>query len=118
MALIDYLVVAAYFFAVLYVRLRARRSVRTSDDFFLSGRSLPLWITDLSFMAANLGSLADGFRGECGQVWSIHSPALLARFRPRDDLFRAGHGSHVLYLKGAQRAGVFSGCTSTKNAAL
>jgi len=52
----DYLIAGAYFLAVLYVGARARRSVRTADDFFLSGRSLPLWITGLSFMAANLGS--------------------------------------------------------------
>ena len=52
----DYAVVGFYFLAVLVLGVLARRKVRTSDDFFLSGRSLPLWITGLAFMAANLGS--------------------------------------------------------------
>jgi SSS family solute:Na+ symporter len=56
MTLLDYLVIAAYFLLVVYIGLRARRSVSTSDDFFLAGRGLPLWLTGLSFMAANLGS--------------------------------------------------------------
>ncbi len=31
--------------------------MRTSEDFFLSGRSLPSWVTGLAFIAANLGAL-------------------------------------------------------------
>ena len=53
---LDYAVLVVYFAVVLYIGLRTRRSVHTSDDFFLSGRSLPAWITGLAFMAANLGS--------------------------------------------------------------
>ncbi len=56
MRIIDYAVVVAYFLVVIYVGLSTRRSVHTSKDFFLSGRSLPAWITGLAFMAANLGS--------------------------------------------------------------
>src|SRR5438105_9042873 len=52
----DYAVVILYFLAVLLIGLRTSKSVHTSKDFFLSGRSLPAWITGLAFMAANLGS--------------------------------------------------------------
>jgi SSS family solute:Na+ symporter len=34
----------------------ARRSVSNSLDFFLSGRSMPAWVTGLAFMSANLGA--------------------------------------------------------------
>ena len=30
--------------------------MKTSDDFFLSGRSIPAWITGLAFLSANLGA--------------------------------------------------------------
>ncbi|MEO8200300.1 MAG: sodium:solute symporter family protein, partial [Gemmatimonadota bacterium] len=33
-----------------------RRSVRSSEDFFLSGRSIPTWIAGLAFLSANLGA--------------------------------------------------------------
>lgn len=33
-----------------------RRFVRSSDDFFLSGRSIPAWIAGLAFISANLGA--------------------------------------------------------------
>ncbi len=35
---------------------RARRSVGTSADFLLAGRSLPAWVTGLAFISANLGA--------------------------------------------------------------
>ena len=42
---------------MLGVGFAARRSIRTSVDFFLSGRSLPAWITGLAFVSADLGAL-------------------------------------------------------------
>ena len=33
------------------------QSVNSSADFFMSGRSLPPWVTGLAFLAANLGAL-------------------------------------------------------------
>ena len=33
----------------------ARRSISSSLDFLLSGRSLPAWVTGLAFISANLG---------------------------------------------------------------
>jgi solute:Na+ symporter, SSS family len=53
----DYVILALYFVTVLGVGVIARRAIRTSTDFFLSGRSLPAWVTGLAFVAANLGAL-------------------------------------------------------------
>src|SRR6188472_946035 len=54
---VDYVLVALYFCVVLGIGLAARRRVSTSIDFFMSGRSLPAWITGLAFMSANLGAV-------------------------------------------------------------
>lgn len=54
---IDYALLAVYFAFVLGIGFLARRSVSTSLDFFLSGRSLPAWVTGLAFIAANLGAI-------------------------------------------------------------
>jgi SSS family solute:Na+ symporter len=54
---VDYLLVALYFGFVLGIGLMARRSVSSSLDFFLSGRSLPAWVTGLAFISANLGAV-------------------------------------------------------------
>ena len=54
---IDYLLVAIYFGFVLGIGIMARRSVSSSLDFFLSGRSLPAWVTGLAFISANLGAV-------------------------------------------------------------
>ena len=56
MHIADYAVIAAYFAVILYIGLRTRKSVHSSDDFFLSGRSLPATITGFAFVAANMGS--------------------------------------------------------------
>src|SRR4051794_39157534 len=54
---VDYGIIAAYFIVVLGIGFAARRYVKTSLDYFLSGRSLPAWITGLAFVSANLGAL-------------------------------------------------------------
>ncbi len=54
---VDYVILAIYFAVVLGIGFVARLSIKTDLDFFLSGRSLPAWITGLAFMAANLGAL-------------------------------------------------------------
>ena len=54
---VDYLLVIVYFAVVLLIGLAARRRVSDSLDFFLSGRSLPAWITGLAFISANLGAV-------------------------------------------------------------
>jgi solute:Na+ symporter, SSS family len=55
--LADYAILAIYFVAVLGIGFAAKRYVKTSLDYFLSGRSLPAWITGLAFISANLGAL-------------------------------------------------------------
>jgi SSS family solute:Na+ symporter len=54
---LDYAILAIYFVVVLGIGAVARLSIKTDVDFFLSGRSLPAWITGLAFVAANLGAL-------------------------------------------------------------
>jgi solute:Na+ symporter, SSS family len=54
---IDYVIVAIYFAFVLGIGVMARRHVSNSVDFFLSGRSLPAWVTGLAFISANLGAV-------------------------------------------------------------
>src|SRR5690349_22180830 len=54
---IDYVIVAIYFVFVIGIGVMARRSVSSSIDFFLSGRSLPAWVTGLAFISANLGAV-------------------------------------------------------------
>ena len=55
--LVDYAILAIYFVAVLGIGFAAKRYIKTSLDYFLSGRSLPAWITGLAFISANLGAL-------------------------------------------------------------
>ena len=54
---VDYVIIALYFVFVLGIGVMARRSVSDSIDFFLSGRSLPAWVTGLAFISANLGAV-------------------------------------------------------------
>jgi solute:Na+ symporter, SSS family len=54
---VDYLLIAIYFVTVLGIGMAARAQVSSSIDFFLSGRSLPAWITGLAFISANLGAV-------------------------------------------------------------
>lgn len=53
---LDYVVMAIYFVVVLGIGWALRQKMRTSTDFFLSGRSLPPWVTGLAFLSANLGA--------------------------------------------------------------
>jgi len=55
--LFDYLILALYFITVLGIGFAARAAIKTSADFFLSGRSMPAWVTGLAFVSANLGAL-------------------------------------------------------------
>src|SRR3954467_12163734 len=53
---IDWLIMAVYLVFVLGIGFWLRRSIRTSTDFFLSGRSIPAWVCGLAFISANLGA--------------------------------------------------------------
>src|SRR2546423_1116 len=53
---IDYLILSVYFLFVLGIGWALKRYMKTSSDFFLSGRAIPAWITGLAFISANLGA--------------------------------------------------------------
>ena len=48
-----------------------RRFVRSSEDFFLSGRSIPAWIAGLAFISANLGAQEVIGMGASGAKYGI-----------------------------------------------
>src|SRR5215212_3084526 len=54
---LDYLIIGIYFVFVLGIGAILRNRMNTSEDYFLSGRSLPSWVTGLAFLGANLGAL-------------------------------------------------------------
>ena len=56
LAAIDWIILAVYFVFVLGVGYALRRYMRTSTDYFLSGRSIPAWVAGLAFLSANLGA--------------------------------------------------------------
>jgi SSS family solute:Na+ symporter len=56
LAVVDYAILAIYFGFVLGIGWRLRKKISTSGDFLTSGRSVPVWITSLAFLAANLGA--------------------------------------------------------------
>ena len=57
LAPVDYLILALYFAFVLGIGWRLRKRISSSGDFLMSGRSVPVWITSLAFIAANLGAV-------------------------------------------------------------
>jgi solute:Na+ symporter, SSS family len=57
LAWVDYLILLAYTGFVIGIGFALRRYMKTSTDFFLSGRSIPAWVTGLAFISANLGAL-------------------------------------------------------------
>jgi SSS family solute:Na+ symporter len=56
LAPVDYLIIALYFAFVLGIGWLIRKRVASSEDFLTSSRSVPLWITSLAFIAANMGA--------------------------------------------------------------
>jgi SSS family solute:Na+ symporter len=56
LTLVDWVIMVVYFVFVLGIGYALKRYMKTSTDFFLSGRSIPAWITGLAFISANLGA--------------------------------------------------------------
>ena len=52
----DYLVIILYFIFVIGVGFIIKKKIKSSNDFLASSRSIPLWITSLAFISANLGA--------------------------------------------------------------
>jgi SSS family solute:Na+ symporter len=53
---IDYAILLIYFAFVIGIGWVLKRYMKGSADFFLSGRSIPAWVTGLAFLSANLGA--------------------------------------------------------------
>jgi SSS family solute:Na+ symporter len=53
---LDYAIIAIYFLFVVGIGLLLKRRIKTGNDFLMSNRSIPLWITSLAFISANLGA--------------------------------------------------------------
>ena len=56
LAPVDYIIFAAYLITVLGIGWVLKKHVKSSEDFLLSGRSIPGWVTALAFISANLGA--------------------------------------------------------------
>jgi len=54
--LVDWSILVVYFAFVLGIGVMAKRGIHDSNDYFLSGRTIPAWVAGLAFLAANLGA--------------------------------------------------------------
>ncbi len=68
---IDWIIMLVYFVFVLGIGFTLKRYMKTSTDFFLSGRSIPAWITGLAFISANLGAQEVIGMGASGAKYGI-----------------------------------------------
>jgi SSS family solute:Na+ symporter len=68
---IDYSIIGIYFTFVLGIGVVLKKHMKTSTDFFLSGRSIPAWITGLAFLSANLGAQEVIGMGASGAKYGI-----------------------------------------------
>jgi SSS family solute:Na+ symporter len=64
---IDYFVVIAYLLGIMTLGLYFARFVRSADDFFLSGRTLPFWAVGMSIVATDISAM--DFVGVSGQSY-------------------------------------------------
>jgi solute:Na+ symporter, SSS family len=68
---LDWTIMLVYFVFVLGIGVALKRYMKTSTDFFLSGRSIPAWITGLAFISANLGAQEVIGMGASGAKYGI-----------------------------------------------
>ncbi|WP_027008144.1 sodium:solute symporter family protein [Conexibacter woesei] len=68
---LDFAILGVYFVVVLGIGFAAKRYIKTSLDYFLSGRSLPAWITGLAFVSANLGATEILGQGANGAQYGV-----------------------------------------------
>ncbi len=52
----DWVILTLYFSFVVGIGVALKRRMKSSSDFFLSGRAIPAWIAGLAFLSANLGA--------------------------------------------------------------
>jgi SSS family solute:Na+ symporter len=53
---IDYAILGIYLIFVIGIGFALKRYTKSAEDFFLSGRAIPGWVTGLAFISANLGA--------------------------------------------------------------
>jgi SSS family solute:Na+ symporter len=53
---VDYAVIGLYFLFVIGIGFLLKKRIKTGNDFLMSTRNIPLWITSLAFISANLGA--------------------------------------------------------------
>jgi len=53
---LDYAILGIYLAFVIGIGFALKRYNKSAEDFFLSGRSIPGWVTGLAFISANLGA--------------------------------------------------------------
>jgi SSS family solute:Na+ symporter len=68
---VDYTILLVYGVFVLGIGFALKRFMKTSTDFFLSGRSIPAWIAGLAFVSANLGAQEVIGMGASGAKYGI-----------------------------------------------
>jgi SSS family solute:Na+ symporter len=68
---IDWLIMLVYFSFVLGIGFALKRYMRTSNDFFLAGRSIPAWVCGLAFISTNLGAQEVIGMGASGAKYGI-----------------------------------------------
>lgn len=56
MNFVDYSILAVYLAFVIGIGIALKKYSKSAEDFLLSGRSIPGWITGLAFISANLGA--------------------------------------------------------------
>src|SRR5215510_9569515 len=71
LTIVDWIIMVVYFLFVLGIGIALKRYMKTSTDFFLSGRSIPAWITGLAFISANLGAQEVIGMGASGAKYGI-----------------------------------------------
>ena len=71
LSVIDWLIMLVYFVFVLGIGFALKRYMRTSNDFFLAGRSIPAWVCGLAFISANLGAQEVIGMGASGAKYGI-----------------------------------------------
>jgi solute:Na+ symporter, SSS family len=71
LSILDWLIMLVYFVFVLGIGFALKRYMRTSNDFFLAGRSIPAWVCGLAFISANLGAQEVIGMGASGAKYGI-----------------------------------------------
>lgn len=64
---IDSAIILLYFLAMIGIGFYQRRHVRSSEDYFLSGKKLSFWLIGMSIVATDIGAVE--FVGLAGQAY-------------------------------------------------